>query len=240
MSIESTAVAFVAATKKRAQARSHLSALRVKWMGESGAFFDKSESEGEEGYEEMMAALHDREQANVEYRRAKSRLFRACAAGVPVDAERSEPHTIAPGRCVRGRQCECNVEAMQGCVSFRAYGVMAVAPAQPQRRSAEGFLCYAWGESDKPVAQLVRTRDEVLAFFVAEWFGENPEAMCAENREQWDEAVAQFDGDWDGLDSTEWHFEIGGVRVTKVFFYAPSDGVAVLDGQTVSAQTPMK
>lgn len=116
-------------------------------------------------------------------------------------------------------------DAMDAAFRGGTPGVTTVAPAQPQRRSAEGFLCYAWGESDKPIAQLVRTRDEVLAFFVAEWFGEKPEAMCAENREQWDEAVAQFDGDWDGLDSTEWHFEIGGVRVTKVFFYAPPDGV---------------
>lgn len=86
MSIEQFAVAFVAATKKRAQARSHLSALRKKWLDDNDSFFDKHESDGMEGYDDMMTALHDREQANTEYRRAKSRLFRACTSGVaPTD-----------------------------------------------------------------------------------------------------------------------------------------------------------
>jgi hypothetical protein len=86
MSIEAMAVEFVAATKKRAQARSHLSALRKKYLEETGEFFDKDEGRGEEGYDEMMAALKAREDANADYRRAKSRLFRVCAAGVMVDA----------------------------------------------------------------------------------------------------------------------------------------------------------
>jgi uncharacterized protein YodC (DUF2158 family) len=98
MSIAEAAVAFAAATKKRAQARSHLSALRKKWLVDYDTFFDKSESSGDEGYEAMLAALKARETANAEYRRAKSRLFRACAAlpegrattvapsGVPVGA----------------------------------------------------------------------------------------------------------------------------------------------------------
>lgn len=80
MSAEQLAIAFVAATKKRAQARSHLSALRRKYLEETGEFFDKDEGRGEEGYDEMMAALKAREDANVEYRRAKGRLFRACTA----------------------------------------------------------------------------------------------------------------------------------------------------------------
>jgi hypothetical protein len=82
MSIEAMALEFVAATKKRAQARSHLSALRRKWLNEGGEFFDEDECRGEEGYDEMMAAIKAREDANADYRRAKSRLFRACASGV--------------------------------------------------------------------------------------------------------------------------------------------------------------
>jgi len=73
---------FVAATKKRAQARTQLSTLRRKYLEETGEFFDKDEGRGEEGYDEMMAAIKAREDANADYRRAKSRLFRACAAGV--------------------------------------------------------------------------------------------------------------------------------------------------------------
>jgi hypothetical protein len=84
MSIEAMAIEFVAATKKRAQARSHLSALRRKWQDDGGEYFDKVESRGEEGYDEMMAALKAREDCNAEYRRAKSRLFRACASGVGI------------------------------------------------------------------------------------------------------------------------------------------------------------
>lgn len=79
MSIEALAIEFMAATKKRAQARRHLSALRREWHDYNGEYFDKYESPGEEGYDEMMAALKAREDANAELRRAKSRLFRACA-----------------------------------------------------------------------------------------------------------------------------------------------------------------
>ncbi len=81
MTIEAMAREFLAATKKRAQARSHLSALRRNWINEGGGFFDEEECRGEVGYDEIMAAIKAREDANAEYRRAKSRLFRACAPG---------------------------------------------------------------------------------------------------------------------------------------------------------------
>lgn len=84
MSIETLAREFVAATKKRAQARAHLSKLRKKWHEETGSYFDRHGSEGEDGHTEMMEALHDRETCNAELRRAKSRLFRAVGVGVPV------------------------------------------------------------------------------------------------------------------------------------------------------------
>lgn len=100
-------------------------------------------------------------------------------------------------------------------------------------RSEEGYLCFAWGESDKPIARLCHTRDEVLQFFVDEWFGEKPEDMHPDNRNNWDEVVAEFDGEWDMVDELQWTFEIGGVRVHKCFFYpAPTSaigGVSVPD-----------
>lgn len=93
MTREALAVAFMFATKTRAQARTHLSALRKKYLEETGEFFDEDEGKGEEGYEEMMAALKAREEANAEYRRAKSRLFRACAAGNGSAGERPTDET---------------------------------------------------------------------------------------------------------------------------------------------------
>jgi hypothetical protein len=114
MSIEATAREFVAATKKRAQARSHLSALRKKWLADNDAFWDKYESDGMEGHNDMLEALHDREQANAEYRRAKSRLFRACTTGVegrpPTRQEDDFLHRavrdagtlVAPGKLAHG------------------------------------------------------------------------------------------------------------------------------------------
>lgn len=92
MTIEALAREFVAATKKRAQARSHLSALRRKWQDEGGEYFNEEECRGELGYDEMMAALKAREECNAEYRRAKSRLFRACPDGAPL----ADSHTVRP------------------------------------------------------------------------------------------------------------------------------------------------
>jgi hypothetical protein len=78
MTIEQIAKAFVVATKKRSQARRHLSELRRKWLQDYDMFFDKEESRGEDGYPAMVAALDSRKQCNAEYRSVKSRLFRAC------------------------------------------------------------------------------------------------------------------------------------------------------------------
>lgn len=78
MNIEQMAIAFVAVTQKRAKARSHLTALRKKWLQDYDMFFDKAESRGEEDYPAMVAALEAREQCNAEYRKIKSRLFRMC------------------------------------------------------------------------------------------------------------------------------------------------------------------
>lgn len=80
------------------------------------------------------------------------------------------------------------------------------------------YLCYAWGESDWPVAQFARTRADVVRFFQDQWFGEPPEEMHPDNRANWDDVMAQFDApEWDMVDTLQWEFEIGGVRVTKVW-----------------------
>lgn len=140
MSIEQAAIAFVAATKKRAQARSHLSALRKKWLAENDAFWDKYESDGMEGHNDMLEALHDREQANAEYRRAKSRLFRACPPGVATPLSdfirNASPERKAE---VFGRVMD-NVTERQQAVIAAAGGVPAVdARAAEVMRLADAF-----------------------------------------------------------------------------------------------------
>lgn len=73
------------------------------------------------------------------------------------------------------------------------------------------WLCYAWGESDKPVAQVVRSREQVKQFLIDHWFGEDSEELFA--------TMADFDAPvWeDEGDKLEWQFEIGGVSIERVF-----------------------
>lgn len=79
------------------------------------------------------------------------------------------------------------------------------------------FLCYAWGESDRPIASIVQTRDQVIDFLCSQWFGERPETMHKDNREAFDAFMAEFDApEWDMVDELCWTFEIGGIKVTKI------------------------
>lgn len=92
------------------------------------------------------------------------------------------------------------------------------------------FLCYAWGETDLPVAKFARSREEVLQFMQDEWFGEKPETMHPDNLANWTSAVAEFDApEWDLRDSVQWEFEIGGVRITRVFISGERVGSPVGD-----------
>lgn len=86
------------------------------------------------------------------------------------------------------------------------------------------YLCFAYGESEYPAAVIATTREAVLKFLVDEWFGEQPEKMCAANREQWDEAVSLFDNqDWREEGPLEWKFEIGGIKIRQVALPAEVD-----------------
>lgn len=86
-----------------------------------------------------------------------------------------------------------------------------------------GYLCFAWGESDHPVCRFVATPGEVGKFFCDQWFGQPPEEMSADTRDQYDDAMRlvradRDDGDaWDGTDSITFEFEIGGVRITRAW-----------------------
>jgi hypothetical protein len=100
-----------------------------------------------------------------------------------------------------------------------------------------GYLCLAWGESDHPVTRLVNTPEEVAGFLCDEWFGELPETMHPENRQQFDDAMGmvcadRYDPDaWDGTDIIEFTFEIGGVRITRAFYSPPRFVVAKARGE---------
>lgn len=62
------------ARKARAEARTALRKMRLKWQDETGEWYDSHECRTYEGADEMEAAIAAREQANKAYRSAYSRL----------------------------------------------------------------------------------------------------------------------------------------------------------------------
>lgn len=92
--------------------------------------------------------------------------------------------------------------------------IMTTNPAQ--LRSTESFLCYAWGETDHPIAQVVITRAEVQQFLVSEWLGDV-------DSDELPEIMAEFDKhqNW-SQEHLEWKFEIGGVRIEKIYSMLPA------------------
>jgi hypothetical protein len=80
------------------------------------------------------------------------------------------------------------------------------------KRNAEGFLCYAWGETDLPVALFAADRSGVFRFFVCEWFGDPKDPGLPA-------AMEQLDSHDFREGPLEWTFEIGGVRVERVYGY---------------------
>ena len=84
-------------------------------------------------------------------------------------------------------------------------------------RAGTALLCYAWGESDRPVFHAAHTLDDVRKFIVEQWIG-------SEDHEDYDGAntlqgVLQELADHDWLDEGElvWTFEIGGVKLVDAF-----------------------
>jgi hypothetical protein len=80
------------------------------------------------------------------------------------------------------------------------------------KRSAEGYLCYAWGETDLPVALFAADRSGVFRFLVCEWFGDPKD-------QELPAAMDRFDNHDFREEPLEWTFEIGGVRVERVYGY---------------------
>lgn len=84
-------------------------------------------------------------------------------------------------------------------------------------RMGTALLCYAWGESDRPVFHAARTVDEVRAFIVQQWLGsEDAEDYDGSNTLQ---GVLQqlAEHDWRDEGELVWTFEIGGVKLVDAY-----------------------
>lgn len=86
----------------------------------------------------------------------------------------------------------------------------------PAARSFDGWLCYAWGETDYPVAEFVRDRAGVETFIVREWLGDK-DSRGGDGEPSLPGIMDEFDEhDWSpNEDPLTWEFEIGGVRIEK-------------------------
>ena len=84
-------------------------------------------------------------------------------------------------------------------------------------RMGNAILCYAWGETDRPDACLMKTAEDIRGFLIREVFGNDKDPMLAE----WMQELAAWDWREDG--KLQWDFEIGGVRLEDVCDVTPND-----------------
>jgi len=84
-------------------------------------------------------------------------------------------------------------------------------------RQGSALLCYAWGESDRPVFHAAHTLQDVRKFIVEQWLGsEDATDYDGSNTLQ---GVLQELAEHDWRDDGElvWLFEIGGVKLVDAF-----------------------
>ena len=94
--------------------------------------------------------------------------------------------------------------------------------------SFNGFLCRAWGETDKPCAEVVSDLAGVSRFMVREWLG-SEDATDADGTPTLPRVMAEITNrDWAEEGDWEAQFEIGGVSVELVYSFTPlaSSGAA--------------
>lgn len=77
-------------------------------------------------------------------------------------------------------------------------------------RGEQTYLFQAWGETDLPFAAIAVGRQQVQDFIVSEWLGD-PES------DEIPGIMQEFDAHDFGDGPLKWEFEIGGVRITKVY-----------------------
>lgn len=112
-----------------------------------------------------------------------------------------------------------------------AVPVAGRAPVAQSGESFEAWLCYAYGESDRPSARFCRTLDDLRAFLVDEWFG--------------DPKDPELDGLMEELNGRDWsdepwkvEFEIGGVTIDKVGAWQASATAPIADEARDAAPYP--
>ncbi len=100
-------------------------------------------------------------------------------------------------------------------------------------QSFDGFLCRAWGESDKPCAQVMPDLAGVRHFLIREWLGSEDDTG-ADGELTLPRVMDEITGwNWEADEQWSAEFEIGGVSVEPVYsFAAPPPPVGELQGVT--------
>lgn len=115
---------------------------------------------------------------------------------------------------------------------LKAARIMRAHPTEPSQDATEGFvgyLCCAWGESDRPVAELVRDLESVGSFMVREWLGA-ADAQDYDGTPTLPRLMTEWqDHDWDNEWSAD--FEIGGVSVERLHCAVPAARAAKAQGE---------
>jgi len=84
-------------------------------------------------------------------------------------------------------------------------------------RAGNALLCYAWGESDRPVFHAAHSLQDVRKFVVEQWLGsDDAEDYDGEN------SLARIldtlaEHDWRDDGELVWTFEIGGMKLVDAF-----------------------
>lgn len=102
-------------------------------------------------------------------------------------------------------------------------------PSQDATEEFVGYLCCAWGESDLPVAELVRDLESVGSFMVSQWLGAD-DAQDYDGTPTLPRLMTEWqDHDWDNEWSAD--FEIGGVSVERLHCTIPAARAAQAQGE---------
>ena len=97
------------------------------------------------------------------------------------------------------------------CLPLYAAPIPTVTPTTAVK---EVWLCYAYGETEWPCVVIASNREQIRQFVIDEWLGDSDD-------EQLPEIMERIDA-YDWKDGTlEWRFEIGGVKISKVYNAAP-------------------
>ena len=96
-------------------------------------------------------------------------------------------------------------------------GLVAVSDGMGLNRVGTALLCYAWGESDRPIFHAAHTLQDVRKFIIEQWLGSEDHQDC-DGENSLARVLAQLaEHDWRDDGELLWEFEIGGVKLTDAF-----------------------